>query len=72
MSAMLWRILIAVVVVLVAYAAIPVFLRVIGFPAPSDLLLLLRICIAGLAVLYVLKGPPFPSQDTIYERLTSH
>jgi hypothetical protein len=58
MSAMLWRVLIAVVVVLVVFALIPPVLRIFGFPANADLLLVFRIVVAGLALLYVLKGPP--------------
>ncbi len=61
MSAMIWRILIAVVCVIAIIALLPPFFRVVGFPLSSDLLLILRICIAALATLYVLKGPPFPA-----------
>lgn len=60
MSQMLWRIIIAVICVLVIYAVIPPFFRIVGFSLSGDVMLILRICIAGLAVLYVLKGPPFP------------
>ena len=61
MSAMLWRILIAVIVVLLVFALIPPVLRVIGFPANGDVLLILRVVVSGLALLYILKGPPFPA-----------
>lgn len=62
MTALLWRILIAVVVVLVVFALIPPLFRILGFDASGDLLIIFRICIGGLALLYVLKGPPaFPS-----------
>jgi len=58
MSALLWRVIIAVVVVVCVIAVLPPFFRIVGFELSSDVWLVFRICIAGLAVLYVLKGPP--------------
>lgn len=60
MSAMLWRILLAVICVVLVYAILPPFARIVGFELSGDLLTVVRVVIAGLAVLYVLKGPPFP------------
>lgn len=60
MSALLWRILIAVLLVVLLLALIPPVFRLIGFPLNGDLLLILKIVIAGLAILYIVKGPPFP------------
>ena len=60
MSAMLWRILLAVVAVVLIYAILPPFFRIVGFSPDADLMTILRVVIAGLAVFYVLKGPPFP------------
>lgn len=60
MSALLWRILIAVLMVVLLIALLPPVFRLIGFPLSGDLLLVLKIVIAGLAILYVFKGPPFP------------
>ena len=60
MSAMLWRIVLAVIAVILFFALLPPLLRIIGFPASDDLLLILRVAVAGLAIFYVLKGPPFP------------
>ena len=60
MSALIWRVLIAVICVVLILALLPPFFRIVGFDLSSDIMLVLRICIAGLAVLYVLKGPPFP------------
>ena len=60
MSALLWRMLIAVIVVLLLFAAVPLFLRIVGFPLEGDVWALLRIIIAGLAVLYVVAGPKPP------------
>lgn len=61
MSALLWRVIIAVVCVVLILALLPPFFNVVGFSVSGDVMLILRICIAGLAVLYVLKGPPFPA-----------
>ena len=60
MSAFLWRVILAVICVVLVYALLPPFIRIIGFNPNADVLLIVRICIAGLALLYVLKGPPFP------------
>jgi len=60
MSALIWRVLIAVVCVVIILAILPPFFRIIGFDASGDVMTILRVCIAGLAVLYVIKGPPFP------------
>jgi len=57
MRAMLWRLLFAVIAVLVLLAAIPLFLRIIGFPIEGDAWALTRIIIAALALLYVVAGP---------------
>ena len=61
MSALIWRILIAVIDVVIIGALLAPVSRVLGFPLDGDLLLIVRICIGGLAVLYILKGPPFPA-----------
>lgn len=61
MSAFLWRVLLAVIGVVLILAILPPFFNVVGFHPSGDVLTILRVCIAGLAVLYVLKGPPFPA-----------
>ena len=58
MSALLWRIIIAVICVVLILAVLPPFFNIVGFRVSGDVMLVLRICIAGLAVLYVLKGNP--------------
>lgn len=58
MSALLWRVIIAVVCAVVIYALLPPLFGVIGLSVSGDAMLILRICIAGLLVLYILKGPP--------------
>ena len=60
MSALLWRVIIAVICCVLLYALLPPVFRVIGFNPGNDVMLILRICIGGLAVLYIAKGPPFP------------
>lgn len=60
MSALLWRVLLAVIAVVLVFALLPPFFRVVGFDVSGDVQAIIRICIAGLAVLYVIKGPPFP------------
>lgn len=61
MSNFIWSILITVICVVIIYALIPPFFRIIGFTASADLLLIIRICIAALAILFVLKNKPTPS-----------
>jgi hypothetical protein len=58
MSDLLWRVLLAVIAVVLLLALLPPFFRIVGFSASSDLLLVLRIVIAGIAVLYVLQRKP--------------
>lgn len=56
MTGMIWRIVIAVICVLFAYAAIPLFLGIIELSMGAQVWALLKLCIAVLAVLYVLFG----------------
>lgn len=58
MSGILWRVLIAVVCCLLAFALIPPVARLIGFSVNGDLMTVLKIVIGGLAVLYILRGGP--------------
>ncbi len=50
------RILIAVVFCVILFAAIPVFLNLINFPKAAELSYLFDLCIAGVAIYYVIKG----------------
>jgi len=61
MSAMLWRVILAVICVVLILAILPPFFHIVGFNPSGDVMTILRVCIAGLAVLYVFKGPPFPA-----------
>lgn len=58
MGGMLWRVLIAIVSVLLAFALIPPVCRIIGFDLSADVMTVLRIVIGGIAVLYILRGGP--------------
>jgi hypothetical protein len=60
MSALLWRVIIAVLGVVLIFALLPPLFRIVGFPLDGDLLMVLKICIAGIAVFYVLRGPAPP------------
>jgi len=58
---MLVRIIIAVLVAILINAILVPLLRVIGFPdVSSDVILIIRACIAGIAILYILRGPSIP------------
>ena len=60
MKALLWRVIYAVVCVVIFLLVVPLFLRVIGFPMGGDLWELIRVCVACIAVLYVFFGPAPP------------
>jgi hypothetical protein len=60
MGAILWRVILAVICVVLIYALIPPVCRIIGFDPSGDVLLVLKICIGGLAVLYIIRGPNPP------------
>ena len=52
------RVLLAVVGVILFYAIFPAFLRIIGFPATADLMVIVKVVVAALAIFYVFKGGP--------------
>ncbi len=58
MSTLLWRVIIAVLAVVLLFALLPPFFAIVGFTPDGNVMQVLRICIAGIAVFYVLKGPP--------------
>lgn len=60
MKGFLWRIVYAAFFVVVFWLVFPLFLAVVGFSAGGPLIALLRVCIACIAVAYVLFGPPPP------------
>ena len=60
MTGIFWRILIAVVAVVLTFALIPPLSRILGFGVTGDVMLVVRICVAGLAVFYILRGRTWP------------
>ncbi len=52
------RIIVAVIVVVVLLALLPPVFRLIGYPLTGDLLLVIRLCIAGIAALWIWRGGP--------------
>ena len=50
------RVLLAVLGVVLLFAILPPFFRIIGFPPSADVLLILKICVAAVAVFYVFTG----------------
>lgn len=50
------RCLIAVFVVIILIAIIPPVLRLIGFPVSGDLIVIIKLVIAAIAVLYIFRG----------------
>ncbi len=66
MSGILWRILIAIVAVAIAWNLIPPVARLLHFDVSSDMITVLRYVISGLAVFYILlgRGPSWPAERT--------
>lgn len=60
MSNILLRMLYAVICVLIFWWVTPLFLQVIGFPMSGQVVQLVRIIVACLALLYVAFGPTPP------------
>ncbi len=56
MKSLLWRLIYAVLAVLLLFALIPPLFDLVGFPI-AGAWPILRICIGGIAVFYVLAGP---------------
>lgn len=60
MKALLWRTIYAVIAVVLLFALIPLVFGVVGLPL-GDLWPILRICIGGIALFYILAGPQPPA-----------
>lgn len=58
MSTLLWRVIYAILCVVLFYWIAPLFADVVGFPLGGSTWTLIKACVAGLAVLYVVFGPP--------------
>lgn len=57
---LLWRVVYAAICVFMLWLVVPLFLEVIVFSVPGNLMALMRLCVACIAVLYVFFGPPPP------------
>jgi hypothetical protein len=57
MTGIFWRILVAVVAVVLTFALIPPLSRILGFGVTGDVMLVVRVCVAGIALFYILRGP---------------
>ncbi len=55
-GAFFWRLMFAAIAVFFVFLALPPFLTVIGIPVSAALLQLVKLCIAAIAVFYVVKG----------------
>lgn len=58
MSALLWRVIIAVVCLVIIFALMTPLIALMGIGMDGNVLQILRVCIVGIAILYILKGPP--------------
>jgi hypothetical protein len=58
MASMLWRVLLAGICVTLVFLLIPPFVHLVGFTLSGDMWTIVRVCVAGLAVLYVIAVPP--------------
>lgn len=60
MKALLWRVIYAVIAVLLLFALVPAVTAFVGFPLGSAWPIL-RLCIGGIAIFYILAGPSPPA-----------
>lgn len=60
MTSLLMRVIIAIICVVLILAILSPFFRIVGFSIDGDVYAVIRICIAGIAVLYVLRGMVIP------------
>jgi len=58
MPGIFWRILIAVIAVALTFGLIPPVSRLIGLDINADMLVVIKLCVAGIAVFYIIKGKP--------------
>ena len=54
-SDMFLRLLVAAVIAIALNLVIPPFLHLVGLPASGDLMTIIRVCVAAIAVLYVIR-----------------
>lgn len=61
MKAMIWRVIYAVICFVLFWWIAPLFLSVLGVSVGGNVLELLKICSAAIAILYVIFGPAPPA-----------
>jgi hypothetical protein len=61
MKGFLWRAIIAVICVLILFALLPALFRIFGIPFSGDVETVIRVCVGGIALLYVFVGPALPA-----------
>jgi hypothetical protein len=61
MRSLLWRVVIAVICVVILFALMPPLFHIFGIAMGEDVQTVLRICIGGIAILYVVAGPALPA-----------
>jgi len=54
---MLWRALIAAICLVLFYAVLPAFVELLNISVSAPLLTIIRVCVAGIAIFYVIRGP---------------
>ncbi len=54
----LFRIVIAIIFAILAHLLVPPVADILGFPLSGAFLKIINVCIAGGAVLYILRGKP--------------
>ena len=58
MTAILWRVLMAAIAIVLVFLLIPAFADLLGFSIQPALMTIIKVCVAGIAVFYVLRGGP--------------
>lgn len=56
MAGIVWRVVIAVIAVLFAFAIVPLVADIFGLSLAGSVWKLLKLCIAAIAVFYILRG----------------
>ncbi len=56
MEGFFWRVMFAAFAVVCVFMLIPPFVRLLGFSVNPDLMLIVQICVAAIAVFYVARG----------------
>jgi len=60
MSGIFFRMIVAVIVVVVLFVALPALFRLLGFPLTADAWLIIRLSMAAIALFYIAFGRAQP------------